>query len=262
MLGLPEAWVLLCPSAPGDGCSSTAPLGDAVRAEFLAGLDATRPVAAVAVEGLVLRAAEQVFASDELVRGLALVLSGGERGDRPLVPRHGVGIRQGGSVGRPIGQFQAVKHAVADMLVAVEQRAAVGWDAASAWNEEDATGRAVGRWRPPGRVHRRLGRTPRRGALRQAVRADAGWHWVHLEHDAHLYLKRAVSDLQLLAGGDAGALEQEVTALAVAGVRRELRAASCLRRRNRCGPMSGSWSSRWQRRRRGPSAAKRWPRPV
>ena len=37
--------------------------------------------------------------------------------------------------GRPIGQFQAVKHALADMLVAVEQSAAVAWDAAAAWSE-------------------------------------------------------------------------------------------------------------------------------
>ena len=39
--------------------------------------------------------------------------------------------------GRPIGQFQAVKHALADMLVAVEQSAAVAWDAAAAWSEDD-----------------------------------------------------------------------------------------------------------------------------
>src|SRR5207244_12196685 len=32
--------------------------------------------------------------------------------------------------GRPIGQFQAVKHRCADMLVAAGQAAAVAWDAA------------------------------------------------------------------------------------------------------------------------------------
>ena len=32
--------------------------------------------------------------------------------------------------GRPIGQFQGVKHRLADMLVAVEQAVAVAWDAA------------------------------------------------------------------------------------------------------------------------------------
>ena len=34
--------------------------------------------------------------------------------------------------GRPIGQFQAVKHRLADMAVRVEQMTAVAWDAAVA----------------------------------------------------------------------------------------------------------------------------------
>ena len=49
--------------------------------------------------------------------------------------------------GRPIGQFQAVKHALADMLVAVEQCAAVAWDAAAAWSEDgndDSGGNGIG----------------------------------------------------------------------------------------------------------------------
>ncbi len=48
-----------------------------------------------------------------------------------------------------------------------------------------------------------------------------GFTW---EHDAHLYLKRAMADLQLAAGGDVGALEHEVAVLAVAGARRNLTA--------------------------------------
>ena len=43
--------------------------------------------------------------------------------------------------GRPIGQFQAVKHRLADMAVRVEQMAAVAWDAAVAvdavWGDGD-----------------------------------------------------------------------------------------------------------------------------
>ena len=46
-----------------------------------------------------------------------------------------------------------------------------------------------------------------------------GFTW---EHDAHFYLKRAMANLQLLAGGDVGALEDDVAALAVAGARRNL----------------------------------------
>ena len=48
-----------------------------------------------------------------------------------------------------------------------------------------------------------------------------GFTW---EHDAHLYLKRAMANLQLVAGGDVGALEHEVAALAIAGSRRNLAA--------------------------------------
>ena len=41
--------------------------------------------------------------------------------------------------GRPIGQFQAVKHRCAWMLTASEQAAAVAWDAAQAWAEPAGT---------------------------------------------------------------------------------------------------------------------------
>ena len=33
--------------------------------------------------------------------------------------------------GRPIGQFQAIKHRLSDMLVSVEQVTALAWDAAA-----------------------------------------------------------------------------------------------------------------------------------
>ena len=48
-----------------------------------------------------------------------------------------------------------------------------------------------------------------------------GFTW---EHDAHFYLKRAMANLQLVAGGDVGALEHEVAGLAIAGARRNLAA--------------------------------------
>ncbi len=38
--------------------------------------------------------------------------------------------------GRPIGQFQGVKHRLADMLVAVEQAVAATWDAASVLDQD------------------------------------------------------------------------------------------------------------------------------
>ena len=81
VLGLPGARVLLVPVADrGWLLVDRARTDDAVGAEILAGLDGTRPVALLSVDGLVVAEAEQIWASDELVRGLALVLGSAESG--------------------------------------------------------------------------------------------------------------------------------------------------------------------------------------
>ncbi|CAM5375326.1 putative acyl-CoA dehydrogenase FadE [Streptomyces spiroverticillatus] len=116
--------------------------------------------------------------------------------------------------GRPIGQFQAVKHLCADMLVRVEQARALVWDAANAVDEApDVRGLAA--------------------ALAAATALDAafscakdciqilggiGFTW---EHDAHLHLRRALVARQLLGAGDGHRLR--AVRLAAAGARRELR---------------------------------------
>jgi alkylation response protein AidB-like acyl-CoA dehydrogenase len=120
--------------------------------------------------------------------------------------------------GRPIGQFQAVKHRCAWMLTAAEQAAAAVWDAARA---------------QPGRTGGDDGREPEFAAAVAAVVAvDAaiscadqciqvlggiGYTW---EHDAHLYYRRALSLRALL--GPSGEWAQRVAALALDGVRRPL----------------------------------------
>ena len=112
--------------------------------------------------------------------------------------------------GRPIGQFQAVKHRCAWMLTAAEQATAAAWDAA----------RAV-----------RAGSLDAGGEFAAAVAAlvavDAavscaheciqvlggiGYTW---EHDAHLYYRRALS-LRALLGGSGG-WAQRVAGLALEG---------------------------------------------
>ncbi|HET6356307.1 acyl-CoA dehydrogenase [Streptomyces sp.] len=116
--------------------------------------------------------------------------------------------------GRPIGQFQAVKHLCADMLVRVEQARALTWDAARAVDEAaEVRGLAA--------------------ALAASVALDAayscakdciqvlggiGFTW---EHDAHLYLRRALVARQLLGTGDSHRLR--AVRLAAGGARRELR---------------------------------------
>ena len=118
--------------------------------------------------------------------------------------------------GRPIGQFQAVKHRCAGMLLALESARAVTWDAARAADEPtgdrevDLTALVVGALVTD-------------AALQVAkdciqVLGGIGYTW---EHDAHLYLKRAVAQRSLLGGRDRwiGA----VAGLVADGVRRSLR---------------------------------------
>ena len=76
--------------------------------------------------------------------------------------------------GRPIGQFQAVKHRCADMLVALEAARAATWDAARTCRRRRAPG---GTWppRPPPRS------PPTAGfALRQGLHPGARRHRLHV----------------------------------------------------------------------------------
>ena len=101
-------------------------LGDAVSVEALPALDATRAVGQLTIrrgrpDGR--RRPEQVLVSDEDVRGLALTLAAAESAGiaRWCLETASEYAKVRVQFGRPIGQFQAVKHALADMLVAVEQ---------------------------------------------------------------------------------------------------------------------------------------------
>jgi 3-oxochol-4-en-24-oyl-CoA dehydrogenase len=115
--------------------------------------------------------------------------------------------------GRPIGQFQGVKHRCAWMLTAAEQAAAAVWDAAAALADGDIT--------PGGEFA---------AAVAAVVAVDAavsctheciqvlggiGYTW---EHDAHLYYRRALSLRAVL--GDSGEWARRVAGLALAGERR------------------------------------------
>ncbi len=164
---------------------------------------------------------------DETVRGLTLTLAAAESAGiaRWCLETASEYAKVRVQFGRPIGQFQAVKHALADMLVAVEQCAAVAWDAAVAWSEAGAD-------EPGDRSYDRIVSARIAGAVgldaaahcaKQCIQTlgGIGFTW---EHDAHFYLKRAMANLQLAAGGDVGALEDAVAALAVDGARRNLAA--------------------------------------
>ena len=122
--------------------------------------------------------------------------------------------------GRPIGQFQAVKHALADMLVAVEQGAAVAWDAAAAWSEAgpDEQGRDLSA-RIAGAIALRRPPTAPSSASRSSAASGSPGSTTRTSTSSG-----AMANLQLAAAGDVDALEHEVAVLAVAGARRNLAA--------------------------------------
>jgi 3-oxochol-4-en-24-oyl-CoA dehydrogenase len=111
--------------------------------------------------------------------------------------------------GRPIGQFQAVKHRCADMLIAVEQAVGTAWDAARA-GADPLTAAVAGAVAPESFFR----------AAKDCVQILGGIGFTG-EHDAHLYLKRAMAVRQLLGGGPARWRAQTARA-ALAGSRRRL----------------------------------------
>ena len=115
--------------------------------------------------------------------------------------------------GKPIGSFQAIKHLCAEMLCRAESAAAVAWDAAESADEPDQ--------------HRVAAAVAAVVALDAAVEnakdciqilGGVGYTW---EHDAHLYLRRALALRQWLGGTDHW--RQRVAALTASGARRVLR---------------------------------------
>ncbi|WP_327392088.1 acyl-CoA dehydrogenase [Streptomyces sp. NBC_01186] len=199
--------------------------------------DPLRPTAQVTAEGVAVPAARALEADGQLVRDLARTLHAAEACGvaawaLDTAAEHAK-VRE--QFGRPIGQFQAVKHLCADMLVRLEQARALTWDAARAAREDGAAGEdaADGAAREDGAGA--LKAAEARG-LTAALAASAaleaaytcakdcvqilggiGFTW---EHDAHLYLRRAVVARQLLGTGAAHRLR--AARLAADGARREL----------------------------------------
>ncbi|WP_369217136.1 acyl-CoA dehydrogenase, partial [Streptomyces flavofungini] len=181
--------------------------------------DPTRPTAEVSARAVRVPAERVLAVGPAAVRDLAaVVLAADACGTAARALRIAAGhakVRE--QFGRPIGRFQGVKHLCADMLLRVEQAAALTWDAARAAGDagapEEARELAV--------------------ALAAATALDAayscakdcvqilggiGFTW---EHDAHLHLRRAVVARQLIGTGDTHRLR--AVRLAESGARRELR---------------------------------------
>ncbi|MGW7576949.1 acyl-CoA dehydrogenase [Streptomyces sp. NPDC054765] len=159
--------------------------------------DPTRPTAEVSADAVAVPGERLLALDSDLVRDVAGVLFAAESCGTAARSLHTAvahaKVRE--QFGRPIGQFQAVKHLCADMLVRCEQAGALVWDAARALHEPPTVRGLV-------------------AALATATALDAafscakdciqilggiGFTW---EHDAHLHLRRATVARQLLGSGD------------------------------------------------------------
>jgi alkylation response protein AidB-like acyl-CoA dehydrogenase len=109
--------------------------------------------------------------------------------------------------GKPIGGFQAIKHLCAEMLCRAEAAEALAWDAASGQHPLSVASAAV--------VALDAAVANAKDCIQ--VLGGIGFTW---EHDAHLYLRRAVALRQWLGGS--GPWRRQAASLALAGTERTL----------------------------------------
>jgi alkylation response protein AidB-like acyl-CoA dehydrogenase len=180
-----------------------------VTVEPVAGTDPSLGVATVSVRGgngeTLVGAAPAALAT---LRTLAAAeAAGGARGCLDFALEYAK-VRE--QFGRTIGSFQAIKHHLADMLVGVELATALAWDAArgAAGDQEGplAAAAAAG-----------VALATYQECAQKAIQilGGIGFTW---EHDAHLYLRRAVTLRRLVAA--AGTAEDDVYVATLRGVRR------------------------------------------
>ncbi len=178
------------------------------------GLDLTRPLARLRADGVPVPAERLLPGlSRDAVTGLAAILFGAEACGIAdwAVQTASEYARIRHQFGRPIGQFQAVKHRCARMLTAAEQAAAAVWDAArtvpAASREREFAAAVAGTIAVDAAV----------SCADECIQVlgGIGYTW---EHDAHLYYRRAMSLRALL--GPSAQWQQRVARLALSGASR------------------------------------------
>ena len=190
--GLADVLVLPVDVGGAEGTSTWAVVdAEDLVVEPLASLDRTRRVGRVRADRAAI-APERLFtapAGAAGVEGLAALLLAAEAVGVAAwcVDCAAEHARVREQFGRPIGQFQAVKHRCADMLCALEQARAAVWDAA---RDGDALAVSVAAALAPEAAYH---------CAKDCIQVlgGIGFTW---EHDAHLYLKRVTADRALLGG--------------------------------------------------------------
>jgi alkylation response protein AidB-like acyl-CoA dehydrogenase len=215
VLGGGPASVFVVPSDVGGSRRGFVVRRDEVEVVALDSLDATRPMVSLSLDSLAVDADRVLDVGDGPldVEGLAAVLVaaesvGGTAWCVDTAATYAVDRRQ---FGRPIGQFQAVKHRCADMLAALEGARAAAWDACRPGDpDEVALAASVA-----GAVVPDAFFAVSKDCIQ--VHGGIGFTW---EHDAHLYFKRATALRLLLGSGSRW--RPRVVDLVSAGTRRTL----------------------------------------
>ncbi|MGB1630850.1 MAG: acyl-CoA dehydrogenase [Acidimicrobiales bacterium] len=206
VLGAELASVLVVPVGNDVAVIDTASVGVSVAA--VENLDTSRRVAAVTLDAT--PATIVPGAANEL-RRLARVLGSAELAGtaRACVDRATTYAKERVQFGRVIGSFQAVKHHLANMLVASELAVAAAWGAArpGLTPDEADIGAAIA-------ASLALPAAVECAELHIQILGGIGFTW---EHDAHFFLRRAHAGHAVLAGD--GTAKAAVATLAAAGVR-------------------------------------------
>ena len=234
-------WCLLPVTAPGITLAECAPA------------DFSRPLADLSMSGVV-AGPDQILTgiSTEQVRDLAATLFAVEAAAVAnwcaRTAAEYARIRH--QFGRPIGSFQAVKHLCATMLCRAETAAVLAWDAARA--VDDAPDELPLAAAAAAAVNLDTAVDTAKDCIQ--VLGGIGFTW---EHDAHLYLRRAVALRQLLGGS--APWRDRTARLALSGVRRRLRLDDAgTSARTGCGAAGdGRDSRRWCRRQLPPDGQRR-----
>ncbi len=220
VLGAPDADVVIVPVRSGHDTVWLAVDAASLDITPVDSLDLTRQLGRVSAANVVVPADRQLTGlTSATVASLAAVVLGAEAVGIADWAVHTAAeyakIRH--QFGRPIGQFQAVKHRCARMLVAAEQATAAVWDGARALGsgeagEEFAAAAAAV-----------LATEAAVSCTHECIQVlgGIGYTW---EHDAHLYYRRAMTLRALLSGADSGSdWKQRIARMAMDGGRREIR---------------------------------------
>ncbi|MFF3836691.1 acyl-CoA dehydrogenase [Streptomyces sp. NPDC001930] len=214
VLGGAQADLVILRAATADGSVWLAVDTDGLAVRPHESADPTRPTAEITSRATHVPAARELALDTALVHDLAAVLFAADACGTAAraVETAAEHARTREQFGRPIGQFQGVKHLCADMLVRLEQARALTWDAARAADDDARSLTAA----LAAATALDTAFTCAKDCIQ--ILGGTGFTW---EHDAHLLLRRALVARQLLGTGD----RHRLTALrhAAGGVRRGLR---------------------------------------